>query len=205
MTTDRAHWEHVYAEREPDEVSWYEPTPDTSLTLIREAGLPADAAILDVGGGVSRLAGALLAAGYSDVTVADISAAALRRAQTELGDDAKGVTWVEADVRDHDFGRRYDLWHDRAVLHFMVAPGDREAYVDTLERTVQPGGHVIVATFGPDGPTRCSALPVARYGAPEVSRLLGDGFEPLSSMLRVHRTPSGSEQQFLHAHLRRRR
>lgn len=199
----RAHWQRVYRERDPREVSWYEPAPEASLELIEEAGLTPDAAILDAGGGASSLAGHLLATGHTDVTVTDISEAALERAKRELGEAAGQIEWIQADLRDHDFGRRFDLWHDRAVLHFMVDPDDRAAYLDTLRRSLRPSGHLVVATFGPDGPERCSGLPVNRYSAADLSALLGDDFEPLSSRLLEHRTPTGATQQFLYAHLAR--
>ena len=198
----QAHWERLYMEREPEQLSWYQPVPEISLALIEEAGLPLDAAILDVGGGTSKLAGLLVARGYRDVTVADISQAALQRARAELGSAGRPVTWVQADVRVHDFARGFDLWHDRAVFHFMVKAGDRDRYVAVLRRTLRPGGHAILATFSPDGPTHCSGLPVARYEADELSRLVGADFELVSSRLDQHRTPSGRSQSFVYVHLR---
>jgi SAM-dependent methyltransferase len=198
-----AHWQRVYAERGPDEMSWTEAVPEVSLALIEEADLPREAAILDVGGGASHLARELLRAGYTDLTVADISPGALEQAAAEIGADAERVAWVEADVRGHDFGRRFDLWHDRAVFHFMVEPEDRAAYLATLERALRPGGHLVVATFGPEGPTECSGLPVRRYDAAALSDALGPHYEPISSRLVAHRTPSGREQQFHYAHMRR--
>jgi SAM-dependent methyltransferase len=198
---DRAHWEGAYAQRAPHQVSWYEPLPQRSLELIQAADVGHGAPILDVGGGASSLAAQLLSMGYTDITVADISPAALAYAKAELGGAAARVTWIEADVRAHDFGRRYDLWHDRAVFHFMVNPADREGYLDVLRRTLRPGGHLILATFGPEGPTQCSGLPVRRYSAEDVQHALGDDFELISSSLATHRTPSGASQQFLYAHL----
>jgi ubiquinone/menaquinone biosynthesis C-methylase UbiE len=193
----------VYEQHKPEEVGWFQSEPEPSLTLIEEAGLAAGAPIVDVGGGASRLAGALLRAGHTDVTVADLSANALQAARRELGDRADEITWVDADVRSHDFGRRFQLWHDRATLHFMVDAADRDAYVETMRRSLAPGGHLILATFGPDGPTRCSGLPVHRYGAAELQGLLGDDFELVFERLRDHTMPSGAVQQFQHAHLRR--
>jgi SAM-dependent methyltransferase len=198
----QAHWQRIYEENAPDEVSWYEAVPRASLELIEEAELTRNAAILDVGGGASMLAGQLLDAGYTDITVADISGGALDRARSALGEAADRVTWIEADVRDHDFGRSVDLWHDRAVFHFMVEDADRSGYLGTLRRALRPGGHLIVATFGPEGPTRCSGLPVSRYSEPALAGLLPD-FELVSSRLALHHTPSGTPQQFLYAHLRR--
>jgi SAM-dependent methyltransferase len=196
------HWERIYTEREPQALSWYEPSPRTSLELIADAVLPPSAGIVDVGGGASGLAGALLSAGYSDITVADISGAALARAREALGEASEQIAWVEADVRTHDFGRKFDLWHDRAVFHFMVESDDRNAYLAALRRALRRGGHLILATFGPDGPTTCSGLPVDRYSAAALSARVGEGFELLSSRLVEHRTPSGASQQFLYVHMR---
>ena len=200
MRTDRAHWERVYIEKTTDSVSWFEPVPTSSLAMIDRLELPRDAPIVDVGGGASTLAAELLGRGYSDITVADISAASLERAREGFV-GADRVRWVVADIRDHDFGRRFALWHDRAVFHFMVAEEDRRGYVATLERSLAPGGHLVIATFGPNGPTRCSGLPTARYGATELSSALGGVADLASSHLEEHRTPSGTEQQFLFAHL----
>ncbi len=202
VTADRAHWESSYARNAPDQVSWYEPLPQRSLELIQATGLGHDASILDVGGGASSLAARLLALGYTDLTVADISPTALAHAQIALGPSAARIAWVEADIRTHDFSRRYDLWHDRAVLHFMVDATDRARYLDVLRRTLKPGGHLILATFGPQGPTQCSGLPVDRYGANDVQRILGEDFALVSSSLVIHPTPSGASQQFHYAHLR---
>jgi SAM-dependent methyltransferase len=199
----REHWQDAYLAREPDRLSWFEEVPEASLALIAEAGLDPAAAILDAGGGASRLAGELLWRGFGDITVADVSAEALRQARAELGAVGARVQWVEADLREHDFGRRFDLWHDRAVLQFMVAEEDRAAYLDCLRRSVAPGGQVVLAGFGPDGPTRCSGLEVRRYGAGDLAALLGDGFRLATSKLVVHRTPAGVEQQFQYARLQR--
>lgn len=202
MTAAQSHWQRVYDRREPQQMSWYEPAAELSLRLIQEARLPADAAIIDAGGGTSRLAGRLLAAGYTDITVADISAQALQRARLELA-DAELIHWAQADLRDHRFGRRYDLWHDRAVFHFMVEPADRELYLATLRDSLLPGGHLILATFGPDGPTRCSGLQVNRYSSGQLAAMLGADFTLVSSHEAEHVTPSGAAQQFVYVHLRR--
>jgi SAM-dependent methyltransferase len=204
VAAGRAHWESTYTGKPVDQASWYEPQPQRSLDIIEATKLGHDAGILDVGGGASSLAARLLGLGYSDLTVADISPAALAHAQTELGSDAALINWVEADIRSHDFGRWYDLWHDRAVFHFMVDPADRDGYLHVLRKTLRPGGHLILATFGPQGPTQCSGLPIERYGAHEVQRAFGEDFELLSSTLADHHTPSGRSQQFHYAHLRRR-
>jgi len=203
MSTSRAHWQRVWTDREPSEVGWFEPVPERSLELIEEAQVGLDAAILDVGGGASTLAGRLLEAGYTEVTVVDVATAALQRAKAELGESAGRIEWVEADIRAGELDRGCDLWHDRALFHFMVEPGDRAGYVASLRRCLRPGGHVIVAGFGPEGPMQCSGLPVVRYGAAELREALGDDFDLLSSSVEEHRTPSGVGQQFLYAHLRR--
>ncbi len=204
MTVDaRSHWQDAYARKAPDEVSWFEEAPRESLALIESVAHARQAAIIDVGGGASRLAGRLLLRGYRDLTVADISAVALERARLEIGSGAGAVTWVETDVRDHDFGREFDLWHDRAVFHFMVEDTDRACYLETLSRSLRSGGRFVLATFGPDGPTRCSGLPVRRYGADELATVLGPGWTLESSHLQVHETPAGNEQQFQYSVFRR--
>jgi SAM-dependent methyltransferase len=195
-------WKRIYRQRNTEELSWYEPSPQTSLELIQEAGLPSTAGIIDLGGGTSALAGELLQLGYTDITVADISAQALERAKLALGSRVAEVSWVEADVRGHDFGRRFDLWHDRAVFHFMVEPTDRDAYLAALEGALAPGGHLVIATFGPEGPTECSGLPVHRYDAEELAKTLGGDYRLVSSTLHDHHTPAGKRQQFLYAHMR---
>ncbi|MFN8160745.1 MAG: methyltransferase domain-containing protein [Solirubrobacterales bacterium] len=203
MESARAHWDRVYREKDPDAVSWYERVPATSLEMIGNLGLDPRAPILEVGGGASALAARLLAAGHSDVTVADISEAALARARGALAEPGR-VHWVLADVREDRFARRYALWHDRAVLHFMVTEQDRAAYLRTLRATLERGGHAIIATFGPRGPTRCSGLPTARYDAAALAGVLGEGFALAESRLVEHHTPSGTSQQFLYACFRRR-
>ena len=199
----QAHWDGVYTRRGPRAVSWYEPAPEISLALIDQAGVDRDAPIVDVGGGASTLAAALLADGYTDITVADISATALEEAKAALGAQAGRVRWVRADIRFNDFGRRYAIWHDRAVFHFMVSTADRGAYLDTLRRTLAPGGYVIFATFGPAGPTQCSGLPTRRYDTLELTRLLGGDFQTVASRLHEHTTPRTKRQQFLYLLARR--
>jgi SAM-dependent methyltransferase len=203
MAVDRAHWEKTYAEKEPDRVSWFQDRPARSLDLIQAAQLEPTAGIIDVGGGASSLAAELLGVGYSDVTVADISGRALDRARDALGPDSLRVCWLQADARTYDFARTFDLWHDRAVFHFMVTPADREAYLAALRRALAPSGHLVISTFGPAGPQQCSGLPVQRYDIDTLQATLGAEFRLLSSGLEAHTTPSGNEQQFLYAHLLR--
>jgi len=200
VTDDAAHWTGVYTRKNPEQVSWYQPEPTRSLALIESTRLPRDAAILDVGGGTSSLAARLLANGYTDVTVLDITTAALDHAREHAAGVSDSITWIEADVRTHEFARSYDLWHDRAVFHFMVTPHDRDAYLEVLRRTLRPDGHLILATFGPEGPQQCSGLPTARYDAPSLMRLLDADFSHIWSGLETHRTPAGADQQFLYTH-----
>ena len=177
-------------------MSWAQRHAGPSLAAIAGTGLPRSAAIVDVGGGSSVLAGELLDAGHTDVTVLDVSETALRLARDRLGARGGAVEWVVADLLTWRPERRYDLWHDRAVLHFFTEPHDRAAYAAVVREALAPGGFAIVATFAPDGPTMCSGLPVRRSSAEEVLGLLGDGFVPTRSTTEHHVTPSGRTQAF---------
>jgi SAM-dependent methyltransferase len=199
VAVEQGHWEEIYGQGLPEELSWFEAEPAASLAMIERLGLPPDAAIVDIGGGASRLAEELLRRGCSDITVVDIAAEALERAKESLA-GADRIEWIAADVRDHDFGRRFALWHDRAVFHFMASGPDRRAYLDAVERSVAPGGHLILATFGPEGPRRCSGLPVVRYSADALAAAIGDRARLESWHLEDHLTPAGGRQQFLYAH-----
>lgn len=193
------HWEKVYREKAPDAVSWYRPHLERSIELIERAAPDRSAAIIDVGGGESTLVDDLLRAGYRDVSVLDISAAAIAFAQRRLGALAAGVGWWAADVTRADLPlRRYDVWHDRAVFHFLTEAGQRDAYVRQVARAVKPGGHVIVATFGPEGPQKCSGLDVVRYDADALHGQFGAEFRLIESQTEIHETPSGTKQQFLY-------
>jgi SAM-dependent methyltransferase len=195
----REHWESVYGQKAPTEVSWYRPHLGESLRLIEAAGLGRDAAIIDVGGGASTLVDDLLARGHRDVSVLDVSAKALEAAKARLGDRAAAVHWLVADITRADLApAAYDLWHDRAVFHFLLEEDDRARYVAAARRSLRPGGTILVATFGPDGPTRCSGLEVVRYGVDELQAALGDAFEPVTSATEVHATPWGTAQQFVY-------
>ncbi|MGZ6709803.1 MAG: class I SAM-dependent methyltransferase [Solirubrobacteraceae bacterium] len=189
------HWNATYAGGD-EGCSWTQAHPARSLEAIAATGAPKHAPIIDVGGGSSSLAGALLAAGYTDVTVLDISPAALRLARDRLGERAREVAWLTADVLAWRPARRYAVWHDRAVLHFFCDEPDRRAYADTLRAALVPGGHVIIATFAPDGPDRCSGLPVRRSSAGDILELLVGDFAPVRSDREDHRTPSGALQPF---------
>jgi SAM-dependent methyltransferase len=197
------HWAEVYEQNLPEEVSWYEEQPARSIELVRACRIALDAPIIDIGGGTAGLAAALVAEGYSDVTVADISASALHRAEERAGALADRIKFVLADVRDHDFDNSVAIWHDRAVFHFMVSEGDRAGYLSTLRKTLRPGGHLLIATFGPEGPERCSGLPTCRYDAATLAAALGTDFRDVASGIEVHRTPAGTPQEFLFAHFLR--
>ena len=170
-TGGKAHWENVYKIKGERDVSWFEEQPQLSLDLIRATGIETDVAIADIGGGASRLADALLDLGFTDVTVLDLSAQALASAKARLGARAGKVHWIVADVTEWTPPRSYDVWHDRAAFHFLTAPSDQAAYADRVRAAVKPGGHVIIATFAPDGPERCSGLPIVRHDAASIGAL----------------------------------
>lgn len=200
----KQHWETVYTTKSTDSVSWFQPHASLSLDLIRATGLGKDAGIIDVGGGASTLVDDLLANGYSDLTVLDLSAHAMEAARKRLGKDECRVRWIEADITEVDLPpKRYDIWHDRAVFHFLTTPEQREAYVQTVFRSVKPGGHVIVATFAEDGPLECSGLPVMRYRPEELHDQFGQAFTLLKHQKEAHHTPAGKVQQFVYCYCRR--
>jgi SAM-dependent methyltransferase len=196
--SSKKHWDQVYGTKSSYYVSWYEAHPGKSLELIRATGaLPADP-IIDIGSGASFLVDKLIDAGYLDLTVLDISAEVLKKLQTRLGPRGDAVTFLPRDVTAFRPDRRYAVWHDRAVFHFLVQRKDRERYVDILRRALSPKGHVVIATFGPSGPERCSGLATLRYDADTLATELGDDFSLVDSSISVHRTPSGVEQSFLY-------
>lgn len=197
----KAHWEKVYRTRRPDQVSWYRPHLDVSLALIGEAAPGRDACIIDVGGGESTLVDDLLARGYRRVSVLDVSATALDVARERLGREADKVRWYCGDITTIELpAHRYDVWHDRAVFHFLTSASNRAAYVRRVARSVKPGGQVIVATFGPEGPTQCSGLDVVRYGAEALHDEFGARFRLVRHLTELHRTPAGAIQQFTYCY-----
>jgi SAM-dependent methyltransferase len=199
----KEHWERVYSTKAVDAVSWFQEHAEQSLRFIEDTAVPLNAAIVDVGGGASTLVDDLLARGCTNVTVLDISAAALRAAQDRLGSRAGLARWVEADITKVELPPRYyDVWHDRAVFHFLTDAQDRQAYVDALLHAIKPGGHVIVATFAEDGPTQCSGLPVRRYSAEELHSEFGAPFTLVGHDKQSHRTPFGTIQEFTFCHWR---
>ena len=198
------HWEHVYSTKKTESVSWFQEHAEQSMRLIRGTGVPYSAGIIDVGGGASTLVDDLLSSGYCAVSVLDLAAAALSVAKARLGERASDVQWTEGDITKvllpvHAF----DVWHDRAVFHFLTSKEDREAYVDTVLRSVKPGGHVIVATFAEDGPIQCSGLPVMRYGPSELHAEFGSPFSLVQHEREEHHTPFGTVQKFVYCYCRK--
>lgn len=200
----RTHWENIHQTKTATQVSWYQEHSLLSLQFIVNTGIDKNSQIIDVGGGISTLVDDLLKSGYQNVTVLDISASALKTAQQRLGPSAKKITWIEADVTQallpYQF---YDVWHDRAVFHFLTQLADRQHYIDTVRHVVRPGGHVIVATFASDGPERCSGLDVVRYNPDELHNEFGDGFDLVDSTRETHHTPFGTEQKFIYCYCRK--
>ena len=177
MLDRQCHWQNVYQTKGEREVSWFQETPTISLDLIRATGVGADAPIIDIGGGASRVADALLADGFRSITVLDVSETALATARNRLGPRAEHVLWIIADVTAWRPDKGYDLWHDRAAFHFLIEPSDRAAYAGRVREAVRPGGHVIIGTFAPDGPERCSGLPVVRHDGTSIGEVLGPSFK----------------------------
>lgn len=195
----KTHWETVYRTKRPDEVSWYQPDARISRSLIERVAPNRTARILDVGGGASSLVDGLLSSGFSDVTVLDLSRTALDAARARLGSTAARVTWIEGDVLTQPFpGAAFDVWHDRAVFHFLTDQADRARYVAQVRHAMRSGGHVLVATFAENGPTKCSGLPVSRYSAHDLHAVFGSGFRLLESAREDHVTPSGVIQPFVY-------
>jgi trans-aconitate methyltransferase len=196
------HWDAAYAQGD-DTRSWFEKQPGMSLQMLDAAGVvPADA-VIDVGGGASALTGALLARGFRDLTVLDISAAGMRYARDRLGERAKLAHWLAADVLSWHPPRRYQAWHDRAVFHFLTAGEHRQQYRRTLERATAPGAIAVFGCFAPGGPRHCSGLPVARYGPAELARQIGTSWQVISQDREEHLTPAGAPQPFTWLALRR--
>jgi ubiquinone/menaquinone biosynthesis C-methylase UbiE len=199
----RDHWEAVYRSKAANQVSWYRPHLEVSLELIKRAAIDSDAAILDVGGGESTLVDDLMASGYRNISVMDISETALKVTKKRLGAVAEGVRWIAGDVTALLLPQHsVDVWHDRAVFHFLMAAEDRAAYVRNVLHCVRPGGHVIIGSFGPEGPERCSGLAVARYDCGSLQRVFGRSFLMVETREELHVTPGSDTQQFVYSRLR---
>lgn len=203
MSDRQTHWETVYKTKTEAEVSWFQDNPEPSRSIISGLDLPSHAAIIDIGGGASRLVDALVKDGFERVTVLDLSRQALAAAQARLGSASGRVHWIAADITTWEPAEAYDLWHDRAAFHFLTDAADRAAYAKRVAQAVRPGGYVIIATFAPDGPERCSGLAVQRHDAASIGAVLGNGFELVDSQRHEHATPGGNIQRFQFSVFRR--
>lgn len=199
----QAHWQNVYQTKGERDVSWFQESPAISLDLIRATGIAASASIIDIGGGASRLVDALISEGFKAVAVLDLSEKALATSKARLGAKAAQVQWIVADITHWQPSQTYDVWHDRAALHFLTDPKDRAAYVERVLKAVRVGGHMIIGTFAPDGPERCSGLPVIRHDADTLAELLGPSFVLAETRRHDHQTPSGTIQKFQFSRFRR--
>ena len=199
----KEHWESIYQTKEPNEVSWYQEKPETSLNLISETGIEKNAKIIDVGAGASKLADNLLALGFRNITALDVSLNALNESKKKLGDRANNVKWIVSDLREFETNERYDLWHDRAVLHFLTEEEDIRRYKELVRTYLKPKGYVIVSTFSVNGSKRCSGLDVRQYSEDSMKTLF-TGFEHIKSFEEEHLTPWGSSQIFIWGVFRKR-
>ncbi|MGO8923568.1 MAG: class I SAM-dependent methyltransferase [Xanthobacteraceae bacterium] len=199
----QAHWQNVYKEKGENQVSWFQERPNISLALIEAVRADRSSAIVDIGGGASRLVDALVEKGYRDLTVLDLSDSAVSIARMRLGERAAMVKWIVADVTQWEPPRSYDLWHDRAAFHFLTEASDRSAYIDRLTTAVPRGGHAVIGTFALDGPERCSGLPVVRYDAAQLSATLTPSFALVDMRRDDHKTPWGAIQHFQFSMFRR--
>lgn len=199
----KKHWVNVYGQKKPAEVSWYQYEPTVSLKFITSTKIDYAAKIIDVGGGASVLVDRLLDQGFQNLTVLDISPKAIYYAQERLGSRAENVNWIEADITEFEPSVQYNLWHDRAVFHFLTDTKDRTKYMRQLEEAVKPGGHVIIAAFAIDGPTKCSGLNIERYSPEKKKNEFGDSFELVNSVSEAHITPWNKEQKFIYCHFKK--
>jgi SAM-dependent methyltransferase len=198
------HWEQVYANRATDKLGWYKPHLETSFRWIEALDLAKDAPIIDVGGGASTLADDLLDTGFRSITILDISEKALSHVKARLGGKAERVTWVAGDITSVDLpARHYELWHDRAVFHFLTEDEQQRQYRDNLLRALKPGRHLIIGAFTLEAPPRCSGLPVQRYSLEQLQDTLGGEFELVKHVKDLHLTPGGVEQMYIYVHFRR--
>ena len=199
----KSHWDNIYLMKDETEVSWHQTHLEKSLQLISLTGVDEEGQIIDVGGGASTLVDDLLDRNYKHVTVLDISATAIEKAKCRLGLRANQVTWFEADITKVTLPRQiYDVWHDRAVFHFMTSEEDRRKYIGAVKHSLKPKGHIIVAAFGPEGPKRCSGLNIVRYDADQLHDEFGNSFQLIQSFSEDHITPFGAKQQFIYCYCR---
>jgi predicted TPR repeat methyltransferase len=203
-TSDRKqYWENIYLTKQLSEVSWFQPTPQTSLDLIRELNLPLYAKIIDIGGGDSLLVDHLFDLGYHDITILDISEAAIMRAKSRLGERAGTIKWIVADASQFNPTEKYDLWHDRAAFHFLTTPGEIENYLKIAQQSIQPSGILIIGTFSEQGPKKCSGLDIKQYSEESITNLFSQGFVKGKCFTLDHRTPFDTVQNFIFCTFRR--
>lgn len=195
MSSNKSHWENIYSTKQPNEVSWTQETPQTSLNFIEGFNLPKSASIIDIGGGDSNLVDHLLELGYENITVLDISENAIERAKARLGEKAKTVTWIVSDITEFSPENTYDIWHDRAVFHFLTSKKDISTYTDTVSRTVNK--NMVIGTFSNNGPLKCSGLEITQYNEQSMTALFSNSFEKTSSLIEDHTTPFNTTQNFI--------
>ncbi len=198
MRNSQVDWNGKWEVKTSTEVSWYQASPRMSVELIEQLAPDSSSRILDVGGGVSTLTDALLIRGYTQLTVLDVSAVAITRTREQLRKRSTLVTWLVDDILTCQFTQNADIWHDRALFHFLTSAPERERYAEQMASVLSPGGHAIVATFAEDGPSHCSGLPVARYGETSLTNAMGGHFKPVSFTTELHRTPTGDDQPFIY-------
>ena len=201
----KVHWESIYDQKSEADLSWHQDDPSVSLELMQEAGLTPESSVIDIGAGTSRVVDRLLKLGLRGISVLDLSESALATARGRLGDSGKTVSWIVADVTTWEASRVYDIWHDRAVFHFLVDPAERASYVDRLSSSLDFGGHAVIATFALDGPEKCSGLDVMRYSPDSLSATLGTRFALVTHRFHLHKTPWGSPQSFQYSLFRKQR
>jgi len=200
----KKHWNRVYENNLPSEVGWYQDYPKMSLKLIAITEVGADGSIIDIGGGTSKLSGILLDQGYKRLTVLDISGKSIEKTKMQLAENSSRITWIEADVTKYDFKEKYDVWHDRAVFHFLTDVEDRKGYINSLNQALTLNGHLIIGTFGLDAPPKCSGLPVVRYDPETLHHELGNNFDLAETFFEDHMTPTGVRQKFVFCRFKKR-
>ncbi len=199
----KKHWENIYQTKELKDVSWFEPTPETSLTFFKQFNVPKDAKIIDVGGGDSFLVDNLLNQGYTDITVLDISEAALNRAKERLGESATNVKWIVADAASFEPTEKYDFWHDRAAFHFLTEEKEIAAYLDTVQKSLTPKGILIIGTFSENGPKKCSGIDIKQYSEETMIAQLTKYFDKIKCITVDHKTPFDTIQNFVFCSFRK--
>ncbi|MCQ9205820.1 MAG: class I SAM-dependent methyltransferase [Omnitrophica bacterium] len=200
----KTHWERAYKNQSSHKLSWYQDYPEISLRLIASTKVAAESNIIDIGGGASKLVDFLLQQGYKNITVLDIAGNSIEKAKLRLGGKANNVKWIETDITNCNLEIQYDIWHDRAVFHFLTNSQDRKRYIKTLKQSLKPNGNVIIATFSLSGPKKCSGLKIARYSPESLLGELGNDFKIIETIDEVHITPANAKQNFIYCHFRKR-